>query len=54
VAARAWGEAVVQRQPEYVESRESAAVWPPALTDNRSLGRRFRIVAFRWLGQDDI
>ena len=54
VAARAWCEALVQRLPEFVEPSESAAVWPPALADNRSLGRRFRIVAFRWLGPDDI
>jgi hypothetical protein len=54
VASRAWCEAVVQRQPEFVEPRESAAVWPPALADNQALGRRFRIMAFRWLGPDDI
>jgi hypothetical protein len=54
VAARAWCEAVVQRLPEFVDPHEDAATWPPAMADNQTLGRRFRIVAFRWLGPDDI
>jgi hypothetical protein len=54
VAARAWCEAVVQRLPEYVEASEDAMAWPATVADNRVLGRRFRIVAFRWLGPDDI
>ncbi|HLP03210.1 MAG TPA: hypothetical protein VK163_14385, partial [Opitutaceae bacterium] len=54
VAARAWCEAVVQRLPEFVDPAEGAAVWPPATNTNRELGRRFRIVQFRWLGPDDI
>jgi|GEM_PF-4449957 len=54
VSARAWCEAVVQRLPEYVDAGEDAMAWPAALADNRTLGRRFRIVAFRWLGPDDI
>ena len=54
VAARAWCEAVVQRLPEYVDPSEGAAVWPPTKSDNPTLGRRFRIVAFRWLGPDDL
>ncbi len=54
VAARAWCEAVVQRLPEYIDAGEDAMVWPATLADNQVLGRRFRIVAFRWLGPDDI
>lgn len=54
VMARAWCEAVVQRLPEFVEPSEDAAAWPVAGGDNQSLGRRFRIVQFRWLGPDDI
>jgi hypothetical protein len=54
VVARAWCEAVVQRLPEYVDASEDAADWPATLAVNRTLGRRFRIVAFRWLGPDDI
>ena len=54
VAARAWCEAMVQRLPEYIDADEDAMAWPASLADNRALGRRFRIVAFRWLGPDDI
>jgi len=54
VAARAWCEAVVQRLPEFVDPSEDAAAWPATLADNQALGRRFRIVSFRWLGPDDI
>ncbi len=54
VVARAWCEAVVQRLPEFVDPSEDAATWPPAVGVNQTLGRRFRIVAFRWLGPDDI
>lgn len=54
VAARAWCEAVVQRLPEFVDASEDATAWPATLAVNQTLGRRFRIVAFRWLGSDDI
>ncbi len=54
VVARAWCEATVQRLPEFVDPGEDAAGWPAMRADNRTLGRRFRIVAFRWLGPDDI
>ncbi|MFT3828439.1 MAG: hypothetical protein QM691_01910 [Opitutaceae bacterium] len=54
IAARAWCEAVVQRLPEYVDPTEDATAWPPTVEDNATLGRRFRIVQFRWLGPDDI
>jgi len=54
VAARAWCEAVVQRLPAYVDASEDAMDWPASAVENQQLGRRFRIVAFRWLGPDDI
>jgi hypothetical protein len=54
VASRAWCEAVVQRLPEFVDASEDAAEWPAVLPENQALGRRFRIVQFRWLGPDDI
>ncbi|MGB0774216.1 MAG: hypothetical protein ACPG32_13235 [Akkermansiaceae bacterium] len=67
VAARAWCEAIVQRTPDYLdptnENHEPATILDgahvpavnPALTDtNRNFGRRFRIVSFRWLHQDEV
>jgi len=45
---------MVQRLPEYIDADEDAMAWPASQADNRALGRRFRIVAFRWLGPDDI
>lgn len=55
IQARAWCEAVVQRVPEYVS--DANAPWDAVadLTqENRDLGRRFRVVSFRWLSPEEI
>ncbi len=67
--ARAYCEAVVQRTAEFVDpansketpvsfhaSREEVDLQPnPALTAiNRELGRKFRIVSFRWIDENDL
>jgi hypothetical protein len=57
VEGRAWCEATVQRLPDYVEAAKDAAdVLPADLTSevNKIHGRRFKIVAFRWLTLSDI
>lgn len=65
VAARAWCEAVVQRMPDYIDSSDEAATpirsEEPGtnqinrLTEaNQSFGRRFEIVAFRWLNESEV
>ena len=56
--SRAWCEAIVQRMPEYVDPEENNA-WddPQALTPdstNDRFGRRFKIMSFRWLQEDDV
>jgi hypothetical protein len=51
VIAKAWGEAVVQRLPEKVNGTDAVLGDPVAGT---SFGRRFRIVDFRWLSEDEI
>jgi hypothetical protein len=58
-SARAWCEAVYQRTPEYMDARVPAHEAPlgddaqGSATESRRinvlLGRRFRLVAFRWL-----
>ncbi|MBW8782978.1 MAG: hypothetical protein JF599_13985 [Verrucomicrobia bacterium] len=55
--ARAWCEAVVQRFPDYVDTSDNAEVDPanlPATSINRTYGRRFKVVSFRWLSPNDI
>ena len=67
--ARAWGEAVVQRLPEYIDQTDAklTSVNSPALqalgdatpvasvgSINTSLGRRFKVVSFRWLNESDL
>jgi hypothetical protein len=60
IVARAWCEAVVQRTPDYVDSS-------PSTTDeahtkqadliseaNKTFGRQFNIVSFRWLNPDEV
>jgi hypothetical protein len=53
--SQVWCEAVVQRLPEYVDSSQPSDT---ALTDlnptNLQLGRRFKLVSFRWLDKDEI
>ncbi len=54
--AEAWCEAVVQRVPDYVDASEPAETAVDSLTSptNRAFGRKFKIVAFRWLGEEEI
>ncbi|MCW1923214.1 hypothetical protein OKA05_11675 [Luteolibacter arcticus] len=53
VLARAWCEATVQRFPEYVDGTDKPEV--AATTEaNKTFGRRFSVVAFRWLHPDEV
>jgi hypothetical protein len=65
VTARVWCEAVVQRVPSFVDpvdapEKVQAAIITAgrAVTDlakvNRRFGRRFELVSFRWLSDDEI
>jgi len=56
VIGRAWCEAVVQRIPDWVDQADAADVAPNQLTSatNQSLGRRFRLIAFRWLPPEEV
>ena len=60
IEGRAWCEAVVQRVPDYFDptaaTGDAAEVAPAALVNpiNTTLGRRFKIVSFRWLTRSDI
>ncbi|MBC2595225.1 hypothetical protein H5P28_13235 [Ruficoccus amylovorans] len=53
---RAWCEAVVQRTPQYVDNSNRPEDTPgtPLSADNERFGRRFEVVSFRWLGEDQI
>lgn len=53
--AKAWGEAIVQRYPEYVDNSQPAETAFRALNPtNREFGRRFRVVSFRWLSPEEV
>ena len=55
VESRAWCEAVVQRVPDYVDPTDPANAAGDALSEiNRIYGRRFEIVRFRWLTDDEV
>lgn len=52
---RAWVEAVVQRTPDFCNPTQPPETAFESLTaSNKALGRRFRIVSFRWLSPNDI
>lgn len=52
---KAWCEAVVQRQHDFVDGTDIPTTVNSSLsTTNRVFGRRFEIVSFRWLSADDV
>ncbi len=51
--ALAYCEAVLQRFPEYIDPSEDASL-PARSERNLLLGRRFRVVSFRWLQPQDL
>jgi hypothetical protein len=56
VLARAWCEAVVQRNPDFVDPADAAEIATAALSSisNKNFGRRFSVVSFRWLDQAEL
>lgn len=56
VVAKAWCEAVVQRLPDYINADENAATDAPAALSsvNRMFGRRYHVIQFRWLKNDEV
>ena len=56
VTASATCEAVVQRLPDWYDPADAAETAPASLTSgsNKTMGRRFRLLAFRWLNTDEI
>jgi hypothetical protein len=56
VTARAWCEAVVERDREFVDSTDKAETQAASLTRdaNKSFGRRFNVISFRWLNSSEI
>ncbi len=55
VEGRAWAEALVQRTPDYCDPGDPAETPASGLNPlNARLGRRFKIVSFRWLTGSDI
>jgi hypothetical protein len=52
---KAWCEAVVQRQHDFVDDTDIPTTIDSALnTTNQTFGRRFKIVSFRWLSADEV
>lgn len=54
IKAKAWCEAVVQRNPEYVDPTNPPEAYGDLTPTNATFGRKFGIVSFRWLSQDEI
>jgi hypothetical protein len=56
VTARSWCEAIVQRLPEFVDSRDLPETPIDSLTSdsNKTFGRRFHVVSFRWLKETEL
>jgi Tfp pilus assembly protein PilX len=55
VLAKAWCESIVQRVPQYTDPSNAAVVRPADLSElNKLFGRRFEIVSFRWLSENEI
>lgn len=54
--ARAWCEILVQRNPEYVDPADTPDALPGTLNSpvNERFGRRFEVIRFQWLGEEDV
>ncbi len=54
VIARAWCEAVVQRSPEFIDKTDlPEKLYSSISTLNKTFGRRFDVVSFRWLSASE-
>jgi len=51
---KAWCEAVVQRQHDFVDAEQESTTIAPLSITNQAFGRRFNIVSFRWLSADEV
>jgi hypothetical protein len=65
VIARTWGEAVVKRTADYVDLSDKNTDLPCSESSglssdksvnavNKTFGRRFKVISFRWLNEDDV
>jgi hypothetical protein len=55
ILAKAWCEAVVQRLPDFVDPSDAAYATYAELNEvNKSFGRRYKIVSFRWLVPSEV
>ncbi len=55
IEGQAWAEAVVQRTPDLVDNSQAPETPPSTMnTTNQTLGRRFKVVSFRWLNENEI
>lgn len=55
VTARAWCEATVRRGRDFVSAMDAAdSANPPSADSNKVFGRRYEVVTFRWLSQDEV
>jgi hypothetical protein len=65
ITAKVWCEAVVQRMPSFVDPTDAPEKAQPVIladgrkesdlsNTNRRFGRRFEIVSFRWMDQDEV
>ena len=56
VLARAWCEAQVQRRADFIDPLDDREDLPGQLESpvNKSFGRRFAVLSFRWLSPDEV
>ena len=55
IKARAWCEAIVQRNPHYVDPTDTPEKSVNEISAiNKKYGRKFNIIGFRWLHKDEI
>ncbi|WP_338285840.1 hypothetical protein [Luteolibacter sp. LG18] len=54
IVAKAYCEAVVQRFPDYVDPANGPQIVSPVSLINKTFGRKFQIISFRYLNQGEI
>lgn len=54
LSGRAWCEAIIQRLPYYVDDSIAPHLVPPPNSINDRFGRRFKMISFRWIEEEEL
>ncbi|MGC4016461.1 MAG: hypothetical protein QM755_18360 [Luteolibacter sp.] len=54
IVAKVYCEAVVQRIPDYIDPADAPPLANPTSLVNKTFGRRFEVISFRYLNREEV